>query len=118
LILLRLFEDTAGDETSSTGRVVTGNHEVSCSQHSRPMGLPLNPMECEKAYVQDYLRRYGARKVEANAMVIRPDESRALLRQTILRYVPEDAPLVYQGRLRRAQDEARREVRREMQDRS
>src|SRR5215217_220199 len=42
---MRLFETTAGDETSSTGRIVTGNHEVSCSQHSRPIGLPLNPGE-------------------------------------------------------------------------
>jgi hypothetical protein len=48
--LLRLFEATAGDDTSSTGRVGTGNHEVSCSQHSSPIGLPLNPIECEKIY--------------------------------------------------------------------
>src|ERR687896_1179402 len=45
-MLLRLFETTAGDETSSTGRVGTGHNEVSCSQHLRPIGLPLNPMEC------------------------------------------------------------------------
>ena len=30
------------------GRVVTGNYEVSCSQYLRPIGLPLNPMECGK----------------------------------------------------------------------
>jgi transposase len=30
--IAEVFETTAGDETSSTGRVVTGNHEGSCSK--------------------------------------------------------------------------------------
>src|SRR5215472_1962000 len=44
-----------------------------------------------KAYVQTYLRRFGARKVEANALVARPEAGRELCRQAILRYVPESA---------------------------
>jgi hypothetical protein len=31
---------------SSKGCVATGNHGVSYSQHLRPIGLPLNSMEC------------------------------------------------------------------------
>jgi hypothetical protein len=33
-----------------------------------------------KAYVQDYFRRYGARKVEANALVVAPELGRDLCR--------------------------------------
>jgi hypothetical protein len=61
-------------------------------------------------YVQAYLRQYGARKVEANAMVVRPDESRALFRATILRYLPDDAPARYQERLVPLREQVRQEV--------
>jgi hypothetical protein len=62
------------------------------------------------AHVQSYIRRYGARKVEANAMVVRPDESRALFRETILRYLPEDAPARYQAVLAPLREQVRQEV--------
>lgn len=42
-------------------------------------------------YVQDYLEKYGPRKCEANALVIKPDEGRALCRQTIEEYLGNDA---------------------------
>lgn len=38
-------------------------------------------------YVQDYLRKIGPRKCEANALVVRPDEARALCREVIERYL-------------------------------
>ena len=41
-----------------------------------------------KSYVQSYLARFGARKVEANALVVRPAAGRELCRQAILKYVP------------------------------
>jgi hypothetical protein len=44
-----------------------------------------------KPYVQSYLNRFGARKVEANALVVRPQAGRELCRQAILRYVPDGA---------------------------
>jgi len=50
-------------------------------------------------FVQDYIRRYGQRKVEANAMVIRPEASRALFRDTIRRCLADDAPAQYQAAL-------------------
>ena len=70
----------------------------------------------DKAYVQAYLRRYGARKVEANAMVVRPQPSRALLRETIARYVPVDAPRRYQAQLMPLRAQVRTEVIRRLQE--
>lgn len=40
-----------------------------------------------KPYVQDYLRRFGARKVEANALVVAPQAGRRLFRKAIERYL-------------------------------
>jgi len=42
-------------------------------------------------YAQDYLRKYGVRKCEANALVIKPDQGRALCRQTIEAHLGKDA---------------------------
>jgi len=42
-------------------------------------------------YVQDYLKKYGARKVEANALVARIDEARQWLRELLPRYVNVNA---------------------------
>jgi hypothetical protein len=52
-----------------------------------------------KLHVQDYLRRFGARKLEAKALVARPEAGRELCRQAILRYVPETAISDYRQRL-------------------
>jgi hypothetical protein len=60
-----------------------------------------------KSYVQSYLREYGARKVEANALVVRPEAGRALCRQAILKYVNRAAA----GRHKRALAAARTQVR-------
>jgi len=60
-----------------------------------------------KSYVQDYLRRFGARKVEANALVARPEAGRELCRQAILRYVPGNAIAKYEARLAALREELR-----------
>ena len=52
-----------------------------------------------KPYVQSYLKRFGARKVEANALVARPEAGRELCRQAILRYVAESAVADHDRRL-------------------
>jgi len=65
-----------------------------------------------KPYVQDYLKRFGARKVEANALVVRPEAGRKLCRDAILRYVPADAAENYDERLQDVREEAHREMRR------
>ena len=42
-------------------------------------------------YVQDYLGKYGERKCEANALVIKPDSARDLCRAAIEKYVGAEA---------------------------
>jgi hypothetical protein len=84
-------------ETASGGRLDDPNHR----DHYKP-------------YVQNYIRRFGARKVEANAMVIRPAAGRELCRQAILRYVPEDALDDYEERLALARAELRTAITRKL----
>jgi hypothetical protein len=64
----------------------------------------------DKPYVQNYLRRFGARKVEANALVVRPEQGRQLCRDAILRYVHDDGIDAYRRALATAREEARRAV--------
>ena len=59
-----------------------------------------------KPYVQDYLRRFGARKVEANALVTRPEAGRALCRAAIERHVNKRKASAW----RRQVDEMREEL--------
>jgi hypothetical protein len=63
-----------------------------------------------KLYVQNYLRRFGARKVEGNALVARPDEGRELCRQAILKYIPECAVEDYEARLGEVREELRQTI--------
>lgn len=63
-----------------------------------------------KPYVQDYLAKYGARKVEANALVTRPEAGRRLCRETIRRYVSEADLKSYQDQLTTAQDNLAQEI--------
>ena len=63
-----------------------------------------------KDYVQSYLKRFGARKVEANALVARPEAGRQLCREAILRWVPEDAIANYASRLADVREELRQAV--------
>ncbi len=43
-----------------------------------------------KNYVQSYLREFGARKCEANTLVLRPDAGRQLCREAIRRYISDE----------------------------
>jgi hypothetical protein len=63
-----------------------------------------------KDYVQRYLRDYGVRKVEANALVVRSDAGRDLCHDAVLRYVSADAPEIYQEALGRERERAREEI--------
>lgn len=42
-------------------------------------------------YMQDYLREYGVRKCEANAIVTMPEKSRELVEGAIIKYLGKDA---------------------------
>src|SRR5262249_11972958 len=59
------------------------------------------------AYVQDYIRKFGKRKVEANALVARPEAGRQLCRAAILKYLDRDAVARYQQELACQQELAR-----------
>jgi hypothetical protein len=50
-------------------------------------------------FVQQYLANYGARKVEANALVIRPEAGRQLCRQAIEKYLDLNAIAAYERSL-------------------
>lgn len=82
-----------------------------------PLSDPRHP-DHRKPYVQDYLHQFGARKVEANALVVRPEAGRRLCRQAILRYVPAVAVANFQARLERVQAEAHEEILRLLQEAS
>jgi hypothetical protein len=67
-------------------------------------------------YVQSYLRRFGERKVEANALVVRPDAGRQLCLDAILKYLSDDAPNLYQAALQPHREQVREEVLRQLQE--
>jgi hypothetical protein len=84
---------------------------------SKKGGLALddiNHNDHDKAYVQDYIVRYGARKVEATAMVeprLVP-HARALCRKAILKYLPANAPEQYESSLELPRRKLRAEIKR------
>jgi hypothetical protein len=63
-----------------------------------------------KPYVQEYLKQYGVRKVEANALLKEPARSRELCRQAILKYLPKDSATKYRRALARPRAQLRREI--------
>ena len=50
-------------------------------------------------YVQNYIRLYGVRKCEANALVTQPELGRALCRDAIRKYVSEEAMAEYEAEM-------------------
>ncbi len=44
-----------------------------------------------KAYIREYIAEFGERKVEANALVVRPDVARELVESAINEYLPANA---------------------------
>jgi hypothetical protein len=64
-----------------------------------------------KDYVQSYIKKFGVRKVEANALVVCPEAGRELCRKAILKYVSQSALGQYRRRLAREQSKARAAVR-------
>lgn len=65
-----------------------------------------------KPYVQCYLKQFGARKVEANALVVAPDAARALCRRAIESYLCgtiDDAVREFNSRLQLPRRELRQQ---------
>lgn len=69
-------------------------------------------------HVTEYLRQYGARKVEANALVTRPDAGRALCREAIREYINARSARAYERDLDEARESVRLEISRLMRRRS
>jgi hypothetical protein len=63
-----------------------------------------------KAYVQNYIKKYGERKVEANALVAQYQAGRQLCRETIEKYIDPDGIKRYE----KARARRRREVKKEL----
>ncbi len=72
-----------------------------------PLDDPRHP-DHQKPYVQDYLAQFGARKVEANALVVRPEAGRELCRNAILRHVSEEDVAADEAEVREARETLRR----------
>lgn len=56
----------------------------------KDLGSPHHP-DHYKPFVQEYIKRVGRRKCEANALVIKPDMGRDLCRQAVVKYLGVDA---------------------------
>jgi len=61
-------------------------------------------------YVQDYMKQYGVRKVEANSIVVAPDMGRKLCRETINKYISPEAFDRHNKHTWEAQQEVKRYV--------
>jgi hypothetical protein len=71
-----------------------------------------------KDYVQSYIKQFGVRKVEANALVVCPEAGRDLCRRAILKYVSLDAAEEFRRRLEAKQRKVRATVRRLLRGRA
>jgi hypothetical protein len=71
-----------------------------------------------KPYVQDYLTKYGIRKVEANALVVAPEAGRALCRQAIEQYINPDGVAEYQAALEEERTKLAEGIRRLLKEES
>jgi hypothetical protein len=86
-------------ETSSGGRLDDSRHK----DHFKP-------------YVQNYVKQFGPRKVEANALVVRPNEGRRLCRAAIRKYVRKNALNDYRAALDVERGKVKAEIARLLQE--
>lgn len=59
-------------------------------------------------HVQEYIERFGVRKCEANALIVRPEAGRQLCRDAIQPYINQSQLIAYTKALKKAQRELRR----------
>jgi len=58
-----------------------------------------------KGYVQSYLREFGVRKVEANALMAQPNAARELCLDTIHQYIDDEAVEEYEASIEEVREE-------------
>ena len=61
-----------------------------------------------KPYVQNYIKDFGERKVEANALAAKPEDARRIVEDFINRFVPSNWPQDHQERLEPRREEAKK----------
>lgn len=81
----------------------------------RDLSDPRHP-DHSKPYVQDYIGRFGVWKCEANALVGKPSEARALLEAAINRFILARHPKYAKARNAAGRDAVRAEIARLMED--
>lgn len=69
-----------------------------------------------KPYVQNYIREFGARKCEANALVVRPEAGRKLCRDTILKYISLECVAEYKAELNDRRSLLQSEINKQLRD--
>jgi hypothetical protein len=82
-------------------------------------GMPLDHpdhRDHNKPYVQQYLVKWGARKCEANALVVKPEAGEKLCEAAINKYIPRSALKSYLDLISGKQIELRGEIRRLVKD--
>jgi hypothetical protein len=92
-------------------KLVWINNLITSNKDMPPLDSKRHP-DHYKPYVQDYLKRYGVRKVEANALLKNPEKARELCRQAILKYVPKHAVARYERKLTGKRTKMRKHLRR------
>jgi hypothetical protein len=70
------------------------------------LASPRHP-DHRQEYVQSWLRRHGARKIEANALLADPDAARELCRRAIRRYIDPAGVAAYWEEVERGQEAVR-----------
>lgn len=68
-----------------------------------------------RPYVQNYIKQFGARKVEANALVVRPEMGRDLCRHAIEKYIDPESVSAFADELLPLREALRRETAKQLQ---
>lgn len=98
------------DQVDRLGLMRIGNLETG---GGRDLSDPAHP-DHGKAYVQDYMARFGVWKCEANALVGHPQRAERLLEDAINEFIPEGHPEAVEARNAPGQAQVRDEIARLM----
>jgi hypothetical protein len=75
-----------------------------------------NHADHNKDYVQNYIREFGVRKCEANALVVIPEIGRQLVRDAIMQHLPPHALRWYDNKLTKVRDLLQKAIRKLLGD--
>jgi len=84
--------------------LLTGSGKDLAQNHNQP-----GPKHTDywKPHVQDYLKQHGVRKLEANALVVRPEAGRALCRRAIEQYIDRNGVRDWEEEVEAEQEKVR-----------